>query len=68
MPREHMASVCAFVPDYIPANKPGRVVMYGDVGIPCGGTHVNNLKDIGHLGIRKIKQNGENIRVSYSVL
>ncbi len=67
MPKEEMASVCAFVPDYIPANKPARVVMYGDFGIPCGGTHVSNLKEIGTIVIRKIKQEKENIRVSYSI-
>jgi Ser-tRNA(Ala) deacylase AlaX len=67
MPKEEMGSVCAYVPDYIPANKPGRVVMYGDFGIPCGGTHVDNLKEIGKITIRKIKQDGENIRVSYSI-
>ncbi len=67
MPKEEMGSVCVFVPDYIPANKPARVVMYGDFGIPCGGTHVSNLKDIGKISIRKIKQDGENIRVSYSI-
>lgn len=67
MPKEEMGSVCTYVPDYIPANKPARVVMYGDFGIPCGGTHVDNLKDIGKMTIRKIKQDGENIRVSYSI-
>lgn len=67
MPKEEMGSVCVFVPDYIPANKPARVVMYGDFGIPCGGTHVNNLSEIGKITIRKIKQDGENIRVSYSI-
>jgi Ser-tRNA(Ala) deacylase AlaX len=67
MPKEEMGSVCAFVPDYIPPNKPARVVMYGDFGIPCGGTHVSNLKDIGDLSIRKIKQEKENIRVSYLI-
>lgn len=68
MPKEEMGSVCGFVPDYIPANKPARVVMYGDFGIPCGGTHVKNLQDIGKMTIRKIKQSGENIRVSYSCI
>lgn len=67
MPKEEMGSVCEFVPDYIPEGKPARVVMYGDFGIPCGGTHVSNLGEIGKMTIRKIKQDGENIRVSYLV-
>ncbi len=67
MSKEEMGSVCSFVPEYIPANKPARVVMYGDFGIPCGGTHVSNLKEIGTITIRKIKQDSENIRVSYTI-
>lgn len=67
MPKEEMGSVCEFVPDYIPEGKPARVVMYGDFGIPCGGTHVSNLGEIGKMTIRKIKQDGDNIRVSYLV-
>ncbi len=46
--------------------KPLRVVYYGDIGIPCGGTHVANLKDISEVTIRKIKQDKGMIRVSYS--
>ena len=67
MPKEDMAKVCRFVPDYIPEGKPGRVVMYGDDGIPCGGTHVSNLAEIRSMTIRKIKPNGAAIRVSYDV-
>ena len=51
----------------VPAGKPGRIVMYGDFGIPCGGTHVNNLSEIGSFTIRKIKAEGENIRIGYDV-
>ncbi len=38
MPVDEMHTVCRHVPENIPRNKPGRVVMYGDFGIPCGGT------------------------------
>lgn len=64
---EDMASIAAFVPDRIPDGKPGRVVMYGDFGIPCGGTHVANLSEIKSMSIRKIKQDGANICVSYAI-
>ncbi|MEK7074437.1 MAG: alanine--tRNA ligase-related protein [Patescibacteria group bacterium] len=67
MPKEEMGSVCHFVPDYIPEGKPARVVMYGDFGVPCGGTHVSDLAEIKSMTIRKIKQEGENIRVGYDV-
>ncbi len=45
--------------------KPMRTVYYGDFGIPCGGTHASNLKDIGSITIRKIKQEKENVKISY---
>lgn len=47
--------------------KPARVVLFGDFGVPCGGTHVNNLSEIKSMTIRKIKQEGQNIRVGYDV-
>lgn len=65
--QERMHEVCHFVPDNIPEGKPGRVVMYGDFGVPCGGTHVKNLSDIGKMTIRKIKPSGEILRVAYQV-
>jgi Ser-tRNA(Ala) deacylase AlaX len=43
-------------------SKPTRTVYYGDFGIPCGGTHVANLSDIGTITIRKIKKEKEAIR------
>ncbi|MFY9463073.1 MAG: hypothetical protein WAP52_02725 [Candidatus Sungiibacteriota bacterium] len=51
----------------IPGDKPGRVVMFNDFGVPCGGTHVKNLGEIGSIAIRKIKAEGANIRVGYDV-
>lgn len=68
MPFEQMHSVCKHVPDNIPKNKPGRVVIYaGSYGIPCGGTHVKNVKQVGTIKIPKIKSKKGIIRVSYSV-
>lgn len=63
----NMSKVCEHVPDYLPENKPARVVMYGDFGIPCGGTHVRNLGEIGSISIRKIKQKKGLIKVSYQI-
>ena len=67
MNKEEMQSVCRFVPDYIPEGKPGRVVMYGDFGVPCGGTHVSNLSEIQQMTIRKVKAEGAHIRVGYDI-
>lgn len=68
MPKEEMHKVCHFVPDYIPADKPARVVMYGEFGIPCGGTHVSNISNVGAVAIRKVKVEGANIRIGYDVV
>lgn len=62
-----MKSVCHFVPDNIPTNKPARVIMFGDFGMPCGGTHVQNLSEIKSMTIRKVKADGGQIRVAYDV-
>lgn len=68
MPVEEMHTVCRHVPENIPKNKPGRVVMYGDnFGIPCGGTHVKNLSQIGVIKVPKLKEKKGTIRVSYTV-
>jgi len=67
MVKEKMHEVCRFVPEYLPEGKPTRVVMYGEFGVPCGGTHVNNLKDIGPMAIRKVKLERGSIRVSYEI-
>jgi Ser-tRNA(Ala) deacylase AlaX len=51
-----MHTVCRHVPIDIPTNKPARVVIYnGDYGIPCGGTHVRKLDEIGKVTITKVK-------------
>ena len=67
MEKEKMHEVCKFVPEFLPPGKPARVVMYGAAGIPCGGTHVNNLRQIGHLTVRKIKKEKDVIRISYEI-
>jgi Ser-tRNA(Ala) deacylase AlaX len=68
MPVEEMHTVCRHVPENIPKNKPGRVVIYGDnFGIPCGGTHVKNLNQIGLVKVPKLKEKKGVIRVNYTV-
>ncbi len=68
MPVSEMHTVCRHVPPSIPTNKPARVVIYnGDFGIPCGGTHVRNLHDIGKITITKIKSKKGLTKVSYTV-
>lgn len=67
MAQDEMRKISRSVPD-LPDGKSGRVIMFGnDFGVPCGGTHVKNLSEIRGLAIRKIKQEGRNVRVGYDV-
>lgn len=66
--KDKLAEYCLIVPDYIPDNKPSRVVtIYGDLGHPYGGTHVQNINEIGSLTITKVKNKDGNTRISYAV-
>lgn len=51
-------------------NDPSKRAMLieGYTPIFCGGTHVLNTKDIGHITIRKIKNEKGHLRVSYAVI
>lgn len=67
MPVEEMHKYCRHIPSNLPTNKPGRVVLYGDFGVPCGGTHVRDIKQIGQISIPKLKEKKGVIRVNYAV-
>lgn len=67
MTPDEMKTVCKHVPANLPQNKPSRIVMYDDFGIPCGGTHVSNINQIGKIAIQKLKAKKGVIRVTYSV-
>lgn len=68
MPVSEMHTVCKHVPQNIPTNKPARVVLYDEAfGIPCGGTHVKDVHDIGRITISKVKSKKGITKVSYAV-
>lgn len=68
MPVSEMHTVCKHVPNNIPTNKPARVVLYDDdFGIPCGGTHVKDVHDIGQIRIYKVKSKKGITKVTYTV-
>lgn len=65
--RNKLKDLCKNVPDNIPEDKSIRVVIFGNFCVPCGGTHVENIKDLKHEIIRKIKNDGQNVRVAYDI-
>lgn len=67
MTPEEMAATGAVVPENLPKGKPTRAVFYNDFAVPCGGTHVKDIKDIGKVTVTNIKKKDGNIRVSYKV-
>jgi Ser-tRNA(Ala) deacylase AlaX len=66
--KDQLQKLCDHVSPHLPENKPIRVVMYGDIAIPCGGTHVQNISEIKKMTIRKLKMEKGNIRVSYDIV
>lgn len=68
MSREEMAKVCHYVPDFSQEKgSQARIVVHQGFYMPCGGTPVTDLSEIGSMTIRKIKQEGKNIRIGYDV-
>ena len=51
----------------VESGKVPRKVYWGDYGMPCGGTHVASLGEIGAVIIRGIKNKKGSIKVKYGV-
>lgn len=63
-----LKTLCDFVPEYLPKDKPVRVVKTGDYGAhPCGGTHVSNTAEVDRIVIEKVKSKSGNTRISYTI-
>jgi Ser-tRNA(Ala) deacylase AlaX len=68
LPAAELSTLCDFVPDNLPTEKPTRVVLFGERGLPCGGTHVTHLGAVGPITIRKVKaERGGAVRIGYDV-
>jgi Ser-tRNA(Ala) deacylase AlaX len=65
--KEELSKLCKDVPDYIPKDKPTRIVSFENLHTPCGGTHIKNLSQIKKMVIRKLKAKKGIIKVSYEV-
>ena len=68
MPAREMGRYCRHIPSNVPSNKPARIVLYADdFGVPCGGTHVRQVRDIGKMEVTKVKSKKGITKVTYRV-
>lgn len=68
VPFEDLENICHFVLPNMPKDKPSRVaIVWGEKGIPCGGTHVKNISEVGFVTIKKVKAKKGIIKVSYDL-
>ena len=44
-----------------------RKIYFGDYVVPCGGTHVSELSEIGGVKIRKVKNKKNHMKISYTI-
>lgn len=65
--KDELGTYCRHIPTNIPEGKPIRIVLFGDFGVPCGGTHVKNLSELKSIVIRKIRGESGKVKVSYDV-
>lgn len=65
--KEELSQLCSYVPDWIPADKPTRIVKVGEYSAhPCGGTHVKNTKEVGPI-VLELKNKSGNTRINYQI-
>jgi alanyl-tRNA synthetase len=56
------------LPYHIPETKKFRALQIGDMlPVPCGGTHLHSIREIGCISIGKIKAKNNIVRISYEV-
>lgn len=64
---DELRQMCPHVPANLPKDKPLRAVQIGDFPpVPCGGTHVKSLSELGPVTVAKIKGKKGNTKISYS--
>lgn len=57
------------LPYSVPDNKKFRVMQIGNMSpVPCGGTHLSSIGEIGLMRINKVKNKNSILRISYEVI
>lgn len=68
MTKDEIMQACPDLPYALPEGKPLRVMAIGNNSpVPCGGTHIKSLSELGKVEITKMKKKKDRIKVSYSV-
>lgn len=68
MTKEEIIKACPDLPYALPEGKPLRVMSIGNYSpIPCGGTHIKSLSELGKVEITKTKNKKDRIKISYTV-
>lgn len=68
MPKSEARQKYSYVPDFLPEDKPVRIVAFGETfGVSCGGTHVKNTGECGVMSVRKIKISNNHVKIAYAV-
>ncbi len=64
---DELQQKCPHLPSNLPPDKPLRAVQIGHFPpVPCGGTHVKHLSELGPVSVSKIKGKKGNTKISYS--
>ena len=53
--------------DLIPKDRLTRIVIVKELGCPCGGTHVADIKEIGHIVVTKVKVKKNKTQICYKL-
>lgn len=68
MTKKEILKACPDLPYALPEDKPLRVMAIGDYSpVPCGGTHIKSLKELGKVEITKMKKKKDRTKVSYTI-
>lgn len=66
--KDQLEELCYITPSQLPEDKPIRIVSVWDQKfMPCGATHVKNIRELKGLKISKIKCKGDNTKISYLI-
>lgn len=65
---EELRNICKTLPENLPKDKPLRIVEIESFPpIPCGGTHIQSLRELQNVHVKKITSKKGEIKISYEI-